>query len=194
MRVSRHSHFIRSPLLNPISRRHRAGWNRTGFCKARVYRYALLALLFPFSKLTRCSDSTSFSFPIPFKRDAEKKNNDDQDRRGMLGFRPSVTVLTTFVRLQIFTTSTMRSSSSGSYVPSLNAGCQGTPKRISFALATQIGFAVAIRKCSTSPRSTGISWTVLSLLLVVNGSGHVTLNCAYTILLRIFTMVYNGDE
>ena len=118
----------------------------------------------------------------------------------MIDFRPPVDVLTTFVRLQIFATSTMRSFLSDSYAPSLNAGCQGTPKRISFALVTQIGFAVAIPKFSTSPRSIGIFWRVLSLPLVANGSGHVTLNCAY-ILLPIFVGVsqyimatYSGDN
>jgi hypothetical protein len=201
MRVSIHPYFIRFPLLNPRSRRHRPGWNRSGSCKARVYRYALPGFFF-FSKLKRRSDLTSFSFPTPFKRDAEKKDNDDNDRRGMLDFCSlHVNVLTSFVRLQIFATSTMRSSLSGSYVRSLNAGYQGTPKRISFALVTQIGFAVAILKCSTSPRSIGISWRVLSLPLVAKGSGHVTLNCAYMVLLRIFTSVswyimatYSGDN
>ena len=110
-------------------------------------------------------------------------------------------MLTSFVRLQIFATSTMRSSLSDFYAPSLNAGYQGTPKQISFALVTQIGFAVVMRKCSTSPRSIGISWRVLSLPLVAKGSGHVTLNCAYMVLLRIFTSVsrymmvtYSGDN
>ena len=55
------------------------------------------------------------------------------------------------------------------YAPFLNARCQGTPKRISFVLVTQIGFAVAIPKCSTSPRSTWIFWRVPSLPLVANG-------------------------
>ena len=140
--------------------------------------------LFLFSRLKRRLDST---FPAPFKRDAEKKDNDDKDHRGTLDFRSPVNVLTTFVHLQIFATSTTRSSLSASYVPSLNAGYQGIPKRISFALVTQIGFAVAMPKCSTSPRSIGISWRVPSLPLVAKGSGHVTLNCAYMVLLRIFT-------
>jgi len=100
----------------------------------------------------------------PFKRDAEKKNNDDKDRRGMLDFCSPINVFTPFVRLQIFATSTMRSSSSSSYAPSLNAGCQDTPKKI--------GFAVVIPKCSTSRRSIGISWRLSSLPLVAKGSGH----------------------
>jgi hypothetical protein len=110
-------------------------------------------------------------------------------------------MLTTFVRLQIFATSTMRSSLSGSYVRSSNAGYQGTRKRISFALVTRIGFAVGIPKCSTSPRSIGIFWRVLSLPLVAKESGHVTSNCAYIISLQIFTSVsryitaiYSGDN
>jgi hypothetical protein len=119
----------------------------------------------------------------------EKKNNDDKDRRGMLGFRCRVHVFTTFILLQIFDTSTTRSSSSGSSARSWNAGYHGTLKRISFVLVTQIGFAVAIPKCSTSRRSTGISWRVLSPPLVAKGLGHVTWNCAYMGSLRILTSV-----
>jgi hypothetical protein len=137
------------------------------------------------------SDLTFFSFLTPSKRGTEKKDNDHKDRRGMLAFRSPVTVLTTFVRLQIFATSTMRSSLNDFYVPSLNAGYQGTPKRISFALVTQIGFAVVMPKCSTSPRSIGISWRALSLPLVATGSGHVTLNCAYMVCFG-FSLVSHG--
>jgi len=100
-----------------------------------------------------------------------------------------------------FRYSTMRSSSSGSYVPSLNAGCQYTPKETSFALVILIGFAVAIPKCSTSRRFIGISWRVPSLPLVAKGSGYATSNCAYILLLGIFNSVsryimptYSGDN
>jgi hypothetical protein len=50
-------------------------------------------------------------------------------------------------------------------------------------------FLCSFFECSTSPRSIWIFWRVLSLPLVANGLGHVTLNCAYIYLLRIFASV-----
>jgi len=51
-----------------------------------------------------------------------------------------INMLTTFICLRIFATSTLCSSLTGSYTPSLNAGYQGAPMRISFVLVTQIVF------------------------------------------------------
>ena len=98
MRVSKHpyfKHFLADIYIQ-------AQWIRL-FPGAKLSLVTRIYFIFIFSKLTPRSDSRKTSFPSTLKSrvvEAKKKdeNKDDRDRRGTLGPRDPLNVLTTFFR------------------------------------------------------------------------------------------------